>query len=304
MHWDWNIAWLTFRFLVKMAVQVGVLATLLYWVMRLLKGTIVPTILYVMLTLLSCLYALAKGFKLEALQFLLERLFEYLPIFIVILMGNEIRKLLGMFSKLITEKFVPRKKSSWYDDVTISALCTEVVKMSLSKTGALIAIEQKMPLNTYMKNAKEIDATLMPGNSLLESIFFKGAPLHDGGVIIRKGVVAAASCVFPLSERAEIQQACGMRHQAAYGMAEETDAVVIVVSEETGKIEVLKGEEQELVETQDELQTLLRSYMGGSNEQKTTFWSSDIRYVWQKIRAFFRLARTKKAIEGQKEVEK
>ncbi|MBQ9369072.1 MAG: diadenylate cyclase, partial [Victivallales bacterium] len=181
MHWDWNIAWLTFRFLVKMAVQVGVLATLLYWVMRLLKGTIVPTILYVMLTLLSCLYALAKGFKLEALQFLLERLFEYLPIFIVILMGNEIRKLLGMFSKLITEKFVPRKKSSWYDDVTISALCTEVVKMSLSKTGALIAIEQKMPLNTYMKNAKEIDATLMPGNSLLESIFFKGAPLHDGG---------------------------------------------------------------------------------------------------------------------------
>ena len=108
MHWDWNIAWLTFRFLVKMAVQVGVLATLLYWVMRLLKGTIVPTILYVMLTLLSCLYALAKGFKLEALQFLLERLFEYLPIFIVILMGNEIRKLLGMFSKLITEKFVPR----------------------------------------------------------------------------------------------------------------------------------------------------------------------------------------------------
>ena len=95
-----------------------------------------------------------------------------------------------------------------------------------------------------------------------------------------------------------------MRHQAAYGMAEETDAVVIVVSEETGKIEVLKGEEQGLVETQDELQTLLRSYMGGSNEQKTTFWSSDIRYVWQKIRAFFRLARTKKAIEGQKEVEK
>ena len=303
MPWDSNIAWLTFRFLMKIVVQVGVLATLLYWVMRLLKGTIVPTILYVMLTLLTCLYALAKGFKLEALQFLLERLFEYLPIFIVILMGNEIRKLLGMFSKLITDKFVPRKKSSWYDDITISALCTEVVKMSLSKTGALIAIEQKMSLESYMKNAKEIHASLEPGNSLLESIFFKGAPLHDGGVIIRKGVVAAASCVFPLSERAEIQQACGMRHQAAYGMAESTDAVVIVVSEETGKIEVLKSNERALVETQDELQTLLRSYMG-TIEQRDAFWLNDLQFFWQKTRAFFRLMRKKKVNEGKKEVEK
>ena len=303
MNWDWDVAWRTILFLIKMAVQVGALATLLYWVMRLLKGTIVPTILYVMLTLLTCLYALAKGFKLEALQFLLEKLFEYLPIFIVVLMASEIRKLLGMFSKLITDKFVPRKKSSWYDDMTISALCAEVVKMSLSKTGALIAIEQKMSLDSYIKNAKEIRASLEPGNSLLESIFFKGAPLHDGGVIIRKGQVAAASCVFPLSERAEIQRTCGMRHQAAHGMAENTDAVVIVVSEETGKIEVLKGSDQTLVETQDELQTLLRSYMG-STEQRDAFWLNDIQFFWQKTRALFRLVRKKKVIEEQKEAEK
>ncbi len=303
MHWDWNIAWLTFRFLMKVAVQVGVLATLLYWVMRKLKGTVVPTLLYVLLSLLTVFYSLVKVFKLEALQFLMERLFEYLPIFIVILMGNELRKLMSTLSKFITDKFVPRKKSSWYDDMSISALCTEVVKMSLSKTGALIAIEQKMSLDTYLKNAKMINASLEPGNSLLESIFFKGAPLHDGGVIIRKGVVAAASCVFPLTERAEIQQTCGMRHQAAYGMAEETDAVVIVVSEETGKIEVLKTNEEKSVETQDELQTLLRTYMG-TTEQKTSFWRTDIRFFWQKIRALFRWARKEKVNDGQTEVEK
>ena len=303
MHWDWNIAWLTFLFLVKVAVQIGVLAALLYWVMRLLKGTVVPTILYVMLTLLTCLYALAQGFRLEALQFLLERLFEYLPIFIVILMGNEIRKLLGMFSKLITDKFVPRKKASWYDDMAISALSAEVVKMSLSKTGALIAIEQKMPLDRFMENAKIIHASLEPGNALLESIFFKGAPLHDGGVIIRKGKVAAASCVFPLTERADIQKECGMRHQAAYGMSESTDAVVIVVSEETGRIEVLRNNEQTMIATQDELQSLLRSYMGGE-VQRNPFWFNDIRFFWQKIRAVFRLVRKKEGDRTQAEVKR
>ncbi len=86
-------------------------------------------------------------------------------------------------------------------------------------------------------------------------------------------------------------------------MADETDAVVIVVSEETGKIEVLKGEERKLVETQDELQTLLRSYMG-STEQKTSFWFSDIQFIWQKIRVFFRFARKKEVIEEHTEVEK
>ena len=303
MHWDWNIAWLTFLFLVKVAVQIGVLAALLYWVLRLLKGTVVPTILYVMLTLLTGLYALAKGVKLEALQFLLEKLFDYLPLFIVILMGNEIRKLLGMFSKLITDKFVPRKKASWYDDMAISALSAEVVKMSLSKTGALIAIEQKMSLDRFMENAKLIHASLEPGNALLESIFFKGAPLHDGGVIIRKGQVAAASCVFPLSDRAEIQKECGMRHQAAYGMAESTDAVVIVVSEETGRIEVLKNNEQTTIATQDELQSLLRSYMGGE-VQKNSFWLNDIRFFWLKIRAVFRLVRKKDGDRTQAEVKR
>ena len=303
MHWDWNIVILTFFFLMKVSVQIALLAALLYWVMRLLKGTIVPTILYVMLSLLTFFYAVAKIFSLEAIQFLMERLFEYLPIFIVILMGNELRKLMSTMSKIISDKFVPRKKSSWYDDMTISALCTEVVKMSLSKTGALIAIEQKMPLDDYMKNAKVIRASLEPGNALLESIFFKGAPLHDGGVIIRKGQVAAASCVFPLSDNAEIQQTCGMRHQAAYGLTERTDAVVIVVSEETGKIVVLKSNEQTPVETQDELQTLLRSYMG-TTEQRDVFWLNDVQFFWQKIRALFRLARKKKVIEGQKEVEK
>ena len=303
MHWDWDIAWLTFRFLMKVIVQIGVLATLLYWVMRLLKGTIVPTILYVLLTILTIGYGLVKLFKLDALQFLMERLFEYLPIFIVVLMGNELRKLMNSMSKFITDKFVPRKRSSWYDDMTISALCTEVVKMSLSKTGALIAIEQKMSLEPYIKNAKVVRATLEPGNSLLESIFFKGAPLHDGGVIIQKGVVAAASCVFPLSERPEIQQSCGMRHQAAHGMAENTDAVVIVVSEETGKIEVLKSNERTMVETQDELLTLLRSYMG-TTEHKASFWLDDIQFIWQKLRAVFRLVRKKKDTDGQTEVAK
>ena len=292
MHWDWNIAWLTFSFVLKIMLQVGMLAWLIYWVMRMLKGTVVPTIVYAMLMLLVGGYALTKVFNLEALQFLLERLLEYLPIFIVILMGNEIRKLLSIFSKLVTDTFVPRKKNSWYDDMAISALSAEVVKMSLSKTGALIAIEQKTPLDSYMENAKVIHAVLEPGNSLLESIFFKGAPLHDGGVIIRKGQVAAASCVFPLSDRAEVQRECGMRHQAAYGMAEATDAVVIVVSEETGAIEVLRNNERTVIQTQDELQSLLHSYMG-SQEQKGTFWLSDLLFFRRRSRALYRLARKK-----------
>ncbi|HTL71487.1 MAG TPA: DNA integrity scanning protein DisA nucleotide-binding domain protein, partial [Candidatus Eisenbacteria bacterium] len=114
-----------------------------------------------------------------------------------------------------------------------------VVEMSRAKTGALIAIERQVTLKPYAESGTPLDAIL--SSELLLAIFMPNAPFHDGGTIIEGGRVAAASCLFPLSQSQSLSKALGTRHRAALGLSEETDAFVVVVSEETGTISVMNG---------------------------------------------------------------
>jgi DNA integrity scanning protein DisA with diadenylate cyclase activity len=131
--------------------------------------------------------------------------------------------------------------------------------MSASKTGALIVITNQQELKSFADTGEVINATL--STRLIENIFFKNAPLHDGALIIQDGMVWSAACILPISKRTDLPKRYGLRHRAALGLTEKTDATAIVVSEETGNISVAKGDTIKLV-TPSELEAELTQAFG------------------------------------------
>ena len=112
--------------------------------------------------------------------------------------------------------------------------------MSASKTGALIVLTQQQGLNEYADTGEVVDAAI--SSRMIENIFFKNTPLHDGAMLISAGRIYAAACILPISKRQDLPKHFGLRHRAALGITEKTDAIAIVVSEETGRISVAQGD--------------------------------------------------------------
>jgi DNA integrity scanning protein DisA with diadenylate cyclase activity len=132
--------------------------------------------------------------------------------------------------------------------------------MSEDKTGALIVIAHNTPLDEVISSGDRIDAKVH--RRLLMNLFFKNSPLHDGAVVISGGRIVAARCTLPITEKKNIPARFGMRHKAAIGITEETDADVIVVSEETGNISFVKGGEVTPIQNINELKLLLNTSLG------------------------------------------
>ena len=124
--------------------------------------------------------------------------------------------------------------------------------MSESQTGALLVIQAQQELTAYEDTGEIVDAIL--STRLIENIFFKNTPLHDGALIINNGRITAAACILPVSKRTDLPQSYGLRHRAALGLAEKSDALIIVISEETGKISIAKSDNIKHV-TIEELKT-------------------------------------------------
>ena len=163
------------------------------------------------------------------------------------------------------------------EESKLTHILSEIVgRFSDSKTGALIALERKISLAEYYVLGRVIQAPL-EDNMLLETIFYPGSPLHDGGVIISNGLIEAAGCAFPLCKNLEITLAYGMRHQAAVGLSENSDAVVIVVSEETGTVSLaINGQLQKMVSVEQFRQQL--------NRYMVTPASKPIKWWWRRNR--------------------
>ena len=175
-------------------------------------------------------------FNLTAVTFLLENLFQYGFIALFIVFQPELRSALekvgGEPMKGIRNIADARNQTMITE--AIKEICDAALKMSEDKTGALVVIERSTKLGEHIKSGTVIDAEL--SDYAIRNIFFKGAPLHDGAVIIRNGRLYAAGCFLPLSQRDDIVKDLGSRHRAALGISENSDALVIVVSEETGTI--------------------------------------------------------------------
>ena len=252
------------------SVQILLFWVVIYWILRMFKGTTIPIIIYSGIVVLGAAYFLSGLIGLGAIQWIFDHALRLLPLIVVVLYHDELRKVLGNVLGFVNKRILPTRSAVQYDEPTIATISAEAVRMSLSRFGALIAIEQQMSLERFMHTGKILHSRILPG--ILEGIFLKGAPLHDGGVIIRRGLVEAVTCVFPLSTSHEIQSSYGMRHQAAFGISEVTDAVVIVVSEEDGSIMVIKNGEKVDIESQEQLQQYLKKLLLKESQQEQSLW--------------------------------
>ena len=198
------------------------------------------------LLLIMGIMACSEIFHMRAIQFVFENFYQVGIIAIIIVFQPELRAALekmGGAAPLTSLKGLGSGENRDMVALThaVDNLCEAVCDLSLDKTGALIVIERSTKLGEYIKPGDEISATLSP--MLIRNLFFNKAPLHDGAVIVRGGRIYAAGCYLPLSEKSDIFKGLGTRHRAAIGLSEQSDSVIIVVSEETGTISIAyKGE--------------------------------------------------------------
>ena len=175
----------------------------------------------------------ANLFRLKMISYVLRKAAELGLIALVILFQPELRRLLERMGSSFSAS---RSQSGTEMDSAIAHTVLACTEMSASKTGALIIFERNVKLNEIMSTGTIINADT--NAELIKNIFFNKAPLHDGALIIRAGRIAAAGCVLPLTKSTNLSKELGMRHRAGIGLSEQSDAVVVIVSEETGSISV------------------------------------------------------------------
>jgi len=215
-------------------VDVLLVALVLYNLLLLIRGTREVQIVIGILILVVFYYA-ARGFGLLALEATLENFFLILPVAIIVLFQQEIRRALARFGRTPLWGFSSQQNVvSTFAEIVLAA-----TTLSERKTGALIVIERLEGLRNFIENGIALDAVI--SLDLLISLFTPDTPTHDGAAIVSGDRIAAASCFLPLSQNPELSRELGTRHRAALGITEETDAVAVVVSEETGKISIAFG---------------------------------------------------------------
>ncbi|HQQ93139.1 MAG TPA: diadenylate cyclase CdaA [Bacteroidia bacterium] len=229
-------------------IDILLVAVMLYLAYNLVKGTSAINI-FIGLALIYFTFIVLKAFDLKLLSSILGKFVNVGVIAIMIVFQQEIRKFLlyigtsGFLRKNWKNIFKLNVGSTTGNQVVldIDAISQACINMSESKTGALIVIGRKSDLKFFVSTGEVIDSSL--SDRMLENIFFKNSPLHDGAVIIQENRIVAARCVLPVSENTNFPVHYGMRHRAAAGITENTDAIAITVSEQTGGISLtINGE--------------------------------------------------------------
>ncbi len=219
-------------------------ATLLYMLYSLLKGSVAINIL-LGITAIYLIWKLVGILQMELLSQILGAFIGVGFIALIIVFQPEIRQFLLFFGTVknierwsSVSKLMSKHFDSKLPALNIAALVQACEHMAESKTGALIVLTQKHELKQVSDSGEKIDAIL--SKQLIENIFYKNSPLHDGAVIISNNRIKAASCILPVSNSKQLDPNLGLRHRAALGLTERTDALAIVVSEETGAISVVR----------------------------------------------------------------
>jgi len=237
------------------ALEIALIAALVYLAYRGLRGTrgarVIRGFIFVMVTSFVLLRILAVYLHMERLNYLYGQVVPWLLVLTVVVFQPELRRsLMRLGENPLLRLFLRHGASAFVDSIVRS-----VGTLSRNRVGAIIAIERDARLTAVAENGVALDAELT--SELLTTIFWPGSPLHDMGVVIRGGRIAAAGCEFPLSHQAIMDPHYGTRHRAAVGLTEESDAVVIVVSEETGNISLSEGGRLETPLAPDQLRTRL-----------------------------------------------
>lgn len=209
-------------------VEILILSALAYHGYLFLRATRGARILTGLLLLLLSLTIISDFLALEIITWLIGRLSVFLAIGLVVIFQPELRR---MLAELGSQRLFSFNNT---DDASLDRLIESMVELSHKRVGALIAIQQGIELRQYGESGVEVDAKI--SSELLNTIFHPKTSLHDGGIIVEQGRITAAGCVFPVSQREVRDRAVGLRHRAAMGITEETDAIALIVSEETGAL--------------------------------------------------------------------
>lgn len=251
---------------IKDIIDILLVAFILFAIYRILRRSGASNLFWGILAFIFTWLLVSFVFHLELTSALFDRFVSVGAIALIVIFQEEIR---GFFYRIgarfnmeqIKDRLskIKHKQNAHQQAEAILKACEH---MSGSKTGALIVITNQQELNTFADTGETIDASL--SSRLIENIFFKNTPLHDGAVIVREGRILSAACILPISKNTSLPKRYGLRHRAALGITEKTDAWAIVVSEETGKISLAKGEAIKTI-TLHELEQQLAVIFGVEN---------------------------------------
>ena len=247
------------EFGIKDFIDILLVAYLLYQTYRLMKDSGSINIFIGILVFIGCWIIVSQVLEMRLLGSIFDKLVSVGVLALIVLFQDDVRKFLvtvGSHKRWENVlRFLRKSKQEKIEQSDIMPIVMACMSMSKSKTGALIVIEKNLPLNEIIRSGETINADV--NQRLIENIFFKNSPLHDGAMIIRHKQIIAAGCILPVSHDLNIPKELGLRHRAAMGVSQETDALAIIVSEETGGISVAYKGQFYLRLTAEELERIL-----------------------------------------------
>ena len=218
--------------IVTLLIDLAIVFYLVDWVVRMIKGTRAMTLLKGIIVLMIAT-ALSEFLSLNILHYILSTISTYGVVMVIVIFQPELRRTLEQMGSTDIRKWFDSETT---DETAIDKVVASVYDMAKTKTGALIVFEREMNLESIVSTGVPIEAKI--SKELIENIFVKDTPLHDGALIIKNSKLVAASCILPITNREDLDREYGTRHRAAIGLSEQYDAIV-VVSEETGKVSLV-----------------------------------------------------------------
>jgi len=248
-----------FDFTIKDFIDILLVAVLLYYTYKVMKSSGSINIFVGIMVFILVWLVVTQVLDMRLLGSIMDKLVSVGVLAIIVIFQDEIRRFLlnlgSHHNASAFVKFLMRNKKSKPMHEDIMPIVMACISMSKGKVGALIGIERDFPLDDIINTGDLIDANI--NQRLIENIFFKNSPLHDGAMVIRKKRIVAAGCILPVSHNLDIPKELGLRHRAALGMSQESDALCIIVSEETGGISVAHRGQFHLKLSAEQLESFL-----------------------------------------------
>jgi uncharacterized protein (TIGR00159 family) len=248
-------------FSIKDIIDLLLVALIFYQLYRLLRGSVALNIFIGFLLFIACWFLVTSVWEMRLLGAIFDKVVGVLGVLLVVLFQDEIRrfffnfgtrkhwKIFNFFKRMFGSK---QTENNYYEQVGRACIL-----LSKSKTGALMVIKRGADLNNYIETGERTEAIL--SSRLIENIFFKNSPLHDGAMIIDGNSIVAVGCILPISHNQNLPRHLGLRHRSAVGISEKTDAFTVVVSEETGFISIAEHGELRRRISLEELQEELKN---------------------------------------------
>jgi uncharacterized protein (TIGR00159 family) len=260
------------NFGIKDVIDILLVAFLLYETYFLMKKAGTTAIFLGVLAFIAIWFLVSKVFEMRLIGTIFDKFISVGFILLVIVFQKEIREFLQVLGSnkgfgFVKKLFKPKRTNRDEDRTYIMPIVLAAMNMAKRKEGALIAIQQANNLDAFIETGEILNADI--STRLIENIFFKNSPLHDGAMVIVDKKIKAAGCILPVSQHHDIPKNLGLRHRSALGLSQETDAKVIIVSEETGKISLAHNNELFLNISAEELQQKLSEQGFGNSHFQT-----------------------------------